>query len=172
MQENMKSDNKSKTSVKISVIGSGVVGSATGMGFSAKGNRVLFHDIDKSKLISLGMKGFATTEVVEEAVKSSQITLVCVPTPTVDKKVDVSCLYAATKSIGEALSEASDFHVIVFRSTAPPTTTRMQLIPLLEKYSGLRAGDDFGVCMNPEFLREKTPLEDFLNPDRIIIGEL
>jgi len=70
----------------------------------------------------------------------------------------------SAKSIGEELKTAKNFPVIAFRSTAPPQTTRTQLAPILEKYSGLKAGKDFGVCMNPEFLREKTPVEDFLNP--------
>jgi UDPglucose 6-dehydrogenase len=120
----------------------------------------------------LKMNGHKTTDKVEEAVKDSQVLFVCVPTPTINNKVDVSYLWNSAKSIGEGLRKAKDFPVIAFRSTAPPQTTRTQLIPLLEKYSRLKAGRDFGVCMNPEFLREKTPMEDFLNPERIVIGEL
>lgn len=158
--------------IKISVIGSGVVGQATGMGLSTRGHKVLFHDVDRNKLISLGLKGHETTEVIDEAVQNSEVIFVCVPTPTIDKKVDVHYLLDVARNIGGALRNATEFHVVVFRSTAPPTTTRTQLVPLLEKYSGLKAGEDFGVCMNPEFLREKTPLDDFLHPDRIVLGEL
>ncbi len=156
----------------LAVIGSGVVGSATGLGFAAKGHNVLFHDIDKEKLSTLKLKGHKITDDVEEAVQNSEVLFVCVPTPTIDGRVDVSYLKDSAKSIGEGLKKAKNFPVVAFRSTAPPQTTRTQLVPILEKYSGLKAGVDFGVCMNPEFLREKTPLEDFLNPERIVIGEL
>ncbi len=163
---------KKSPPMKVSVVGSGVVGSATGMGFSTLGHSVLFHDIDKSKLISLGLKGYKTTHLIGEAVQNSELILVCVPTPTVDRKVDVHYLLDSARAIGESLKGSTDFRVLVFRSTAPPTTTRNQLVPILEEHSGLIAGKDFGVCMNPEFLREKTPLDDFLHPDRIVIGEL
>jgi UDPglucose 6-dehydrogenase len=156
----------------LAIIGSGVVGSATGIGFASKGHNVLFHDIDENRLSMLKMNGHKITGDVGEAVQNSEVLFVCVPTPTVDGRVDVSYLCDSAKSIGEGLKKAKNFPVVVFRSTAPPQTTRLQLVPILEKYSGLKAGVDFGVCMNPEFLREKTPLEDFLNPERIVIGEL
>ncbi len=156
----------------IAIIGSGVVGSATGKGFAAKGHRVLFHDIDEKKLLALNMEGYKTSPSVEEVVQNSEILFVSVPTPTLNKRVDVSYLCNSARSIGEGLKQAKNSPVIAFRSTAPPQTTRTQLVPILEKYSGMEAGKDFGVCMNPEFLRETTPLNDFLHPDRIIIGEI
>ena len=157
---------------RISIIGSGVVGQATGKGFSVLGHPVLFHDIDTNKLKKLDVEGYKTTEIVDEAVQNSEIIFVCVPTPTIDRQVVVQYLRDCAISIGLALKDTSDFHVVVFRSTAPPTTVRTQLVPLLEQFSGLKASKDLGVCMNPEFLREKTPLDDFLHPDRIVIGEL
>lgn len=158
--------------MELAIVGSGVVGQATGVGFAFHGHNVLYHDIDEDKLLTLSGKGYETTRSVEDVVRNSDVVFVCVPTPTVDKKVDLSCLLASARSIGKALNKARNFTVIAFRSTVPPQTTRMQLVPVLEKYSGLKAGRDFGVCMNPEFLREKSPLEDFLNPDRIVIGVL
>jgi UDPglucose 6-dehydrogenase len=158
--------------MEIAIVGSGVVGQATGMGFAAHDNQVLFHDIDKKKLLTLSAKGYQTTSSISEAVQNSEITFVCVPTPTVNKKVDIGYLWDATRSIGAGLKKARDYPIIAFRSTAPPQTTRANLVPLLENSSGLEAGKDFGVCMNPEFLREKSPLDDFLHPDRIVVGEL
>ena len=163
---------KNELGMDLAVVGSGVVGQATGLGFVAHSRNVLFHDINETKLLNLNIKGHETTASVEEAVQNSEIVFVCVPTPTVGKKVDLSYLMVATRNIGKALRDAQNFPVIVFRSTVPPQTTRTQLVPLLERYSGLEAGRDFGVCMNPEFLREKSPLDDFLHPDRIVIGEL
>ena len=156
----------------LAVVGSGVVGRATGLGFVAHGSNVLFHDINQAKLLNLNIKGHETTDSVKEAVQNSEVVFVCVPTPTVGKKVDLNYLMTAARNIGRALKDAQGFPVIAFRSTVPPQTTRTQLVPILERYSGLEAGRDFGVCMNPEFLREKSPLDDFLHPDRIVIGEL
>ena len=157
--------------MKVSIIGSGIVGQATGMGLSSKGNQVLFHDIDRNKLRSLSEKGYETTDDVVEAVTSAEMLFICVPTPTVDKKLDLSYIQDCTENIGMILRKTGKYVVVIFRSTILPGTTRTKLIPCLESYSSMKAGADFGVCMNPEFLREKTPLEDFLNPSRIIIGE-
>jgi UDPglucose 6-dehydrogenase len=83
------------------------------------------------------------------------------------------------ENIGKALSEKSDYHVVVVKSTVVPKTTEDIAIPLLEKYSGKKAGEEFGVCMNPEFLTEiagtwssdKDYNKDFFTEDRIVIGE-
>jgi UDPglucose 6-dehydrogenase len=153
------------------IVGSGVVGQATGMVLALYGNTVLFNDVDKDKLLTLKKKGYETTGKFREAVCNSDVVFVCVPTPTVDNQVDLSCMKDCTKAIGEALKKADKYVVIAFKSTIPPRTTRTKLIPILEKYSGLKVGKDFGVCMNPEFLREQSSFNDFLNPSRIVIGE-
>ena len=157
--------------MKLAIIGSGVIGQATGIGFIEHGHQVIFHDIDHEKLLDLKMKGYNTTSDVQEALQTSEAAFICVPTPTVEKKIDVKYLLDSAKSVGEALRNSIDYHVVIFRSTAPPQTTRLNLLPVVEKYSGKKAGLDFGLCMNPEFLREKTALSDFLNPDRVVIGE-
>ncbi|MCJ7771039.1 nucleotide sugar dehydrogenase [Candidatus Bathyarchaeota archaeon] len=157
--------------VKASIIGSGVVGQATGMGLALNGNEVLFYDIDQKKLRDLEEKGYEITDNLTEAVTESDILFVAVPTPTVDKKIVLDIVQDCTKGIGKVLAETWKYVDVVYRSTIPPGTTRSKLIPGLENNSGLKAGKDFGVCMNPEFLREKTPLEDFLHPSRIVIGE-
>jgi UDPglucose 6-dehydrogenase len=157
--------------VKVSIIGSGIVGQATGMGLALNGNDVLFHDIDRKKLRDLKEKGYETSDNLTEAVTASDIIFVAVPTPTVDKKIVLDIVQDCTKSIGKVLAKTWKYVDVIYRSTIPPGTTRTKLTPGLENYSGLKAGKDFGVCMNPEFLREKTPLEDFLHPSRIVIGE-
>lgn len=149
-----------------------MVGRATGMGFSSFNNSVLFHDIDANKIAGLQQDGYFATAVCSEAVCNSDIVFVCVPTPTVNGRIDLSFITNCAEEVGNALKKAGQYVLVVFRSTIPPQTTSQKLVPILEKFSGLRAGLDFGVCMNPEFLREKTPLEDFMNPSRVIIGEL
>lgn len=156
---------------KISVIGSGIVGQATGMGFALQGISTLFHDVNRNKLSTLESKGYEITSEVEEVVSTSNIIFVCVPTPTVDNKLDLSIIEKSAKAIGKSLDKADEYVLVVFRSTMPPRTTRLKIIPILEKFSRLKTGLDFGVCTNPEFLREQSPLDDFLKPNRVIIGE-
>lgn len=156
---------------RISIFGSGIVGQATGMGFALQGISTLFHDINRNKLSILESKGYDITTEVEEVVCTSDIIFVCVPTPTINNKIDLSIIEKCSRAIGKSLEKAEEYVLVVFRSTIPPRTTRLKIIPILEKYSKLEAGIDFGVCTNPEFLREQSPLDDFLKPNRIIIGE-
>jgi UDPglucose 6-dehydrogenase len=158
--------------MKISVVGAGVIGQATGIGFFMKGNNVVFFDVDERKLEILEEKGYKTTEKIDYAIHNSDIVFVCVPSPTVDGSMDFSFLKGASVDIADALRHVSSYRLIVVRSTVLPSTTRRKVVPILEQHSELKAGKDFGVCMNPEFLREKSALQDFLNPSRIVIGEL
>jgi len=158
--------------LKISIIGSGVVGKATGQGFRKCGVKSIFCDIDRIKLEELKAEGCEATQNVEEAVKASEISFICVQTPTLKERIDLSYVRKAAEQVGKALREKDDYHLVAVRSTVVPTTTRKKIIPLLERYSGLRASRDFGVCYNPEFMREAYALEDFLNPWRIVIGQL
>lgn len=156
--------------LNISIIGSGIVGQATGIGFSRKGVNTLFHDIDKNKLLALQTRGYENTDNIDDVMYSSNIIFVCVPTPTINNNIDLSIIEKCTEEIGRSLGKFKKHPLIVFRSTMPPQTTRTKLIPILEKYSKMRAGMDFGVCTNPEFLREQSPLDDFLESNRIVIG--
>jgi GDP-mannose 6-dehydrogenase len=105
------------------------------------------------------------------AVMESDITLVCVGTPTgPDGECDLKYLRMAAEQIGSALAAKNEYHVVVFRSTVPPKTTRDRLIPILEEASGKLSGRDFGVCFNPEFLRESSAIKDFYEPPKTVIG--
>jgi UDPglucose 6-dehydrogenase len=163
---------KKVKATRISIIGSGVVGEATGRVFHMQGHDVLFHDINQGKLDALANDGCAVTASVAEAVHHADVVFICVPTPTVNQTFDCSFVETAATDIGRALADAEDYKIVVVRSTVLPSTTRGKVLPLLEKYSRRQAGRDFGVCMNPEFLREKTALQDSLHPSRIVIGEL
>jgi len=157
--------------IGISIIGSGVVGQATGIGLYTHGHDLVFFDIDKRKLEDLRERGYTTAETIFEAVERSSISMISVPTPTVDKRIDLTYVKAAVREVAEALKRKKTYHLVVIRSTVLPYTTRHIVIPILEKQSGLKAGKDFGLCMNPEFLREAYALADFLNSPVIVIGE-
>jgi len=158
--------------VKVSIIGCGVVGKATGQGLRKRGIRSIFCDIDPMRLEGVRAEGCEATENVEKAVKASEISFICVQTPTFKERMDLGYIRKVTEQVGKGLREKDDYHLIAVRSTVLPTTTRKKIIPSLERLSGLKASKDFGVCYNPEFMREATALEDFLNPWRIVIGQL
>ena len=158
--------------MRIAIVGSGVVGRATGTVFHMCGNEVYFYDVDRNRLKTLQKEGYNVVDSLFCAVKKSDVVFVCVPTPTVDGKFAFDYVNDAVTGIGRALSLLDGYRVVVVRSTVLPTTTRCKVVPILERCSGLRAGKGFGVCMNPEFLREKNAFEDSLNPARIVVGEL
>ena len=163
---------KKKKMERISIIGSGWVGTIIGKGLIELGNEVIFYDVVDKELPEF-------TKDINYAVRDSSISFVCVPTPTMKGEIDLSYVKEATENIGKVLSEKSDYHVVVVKSTVVPKTTEDVVIPILEKYSGKKAGEDFGVCMNPEFLTEisgswskdKSTKKDFFSEDRIVIGE-
>ena len=114
---------------------------------------------------------YATTDT-EEAIQGSEISLICVGTPSMQNgRLDLKYVRNVCEKIGEALKNKSDFHVVVVRSTMLPGSTRNVVIPTLEEYSGKQSGQDFGVCINPEFLREGTSVYDFYHPPKTVIGE-
>jgi len=157
---------------RISIIGSGWVGTIIGKGFAGMGYEVIFYDVVNKDLPNF-------TKDINYAIENSAISIICVPTPTTPEGIDLSYLKEATKNIGIALANKEENHLVVVKSTVVPKTTEEVVIPILEKYSGKKAGDDFGVCMNPEFLTEiagtwteaKDFNRDFFTEDRIVIGE-
>ncbi len=113
----------------------------------------------------------ATTDVVE-ATNATDVSLICVGTPSqLNGNLDLSYVRRVCEEIGAALKEKLGFHVVVARSTMLPGTMRNVVIPTLESASGKRAGVDFGVCNNPEFLREGTAVYDYYNPPKTVVGE-
>jgi len=156
----------------ISIIGAGWVGTRIGQGFNKLGHVVRYYDIvDKSEL-----PGF--TRSLNQAVLSTSISFICVPTPTVHGEIDLQYITSACSSVGSALKAKKEYHVVVIKSTVVPGTTDMTLIPILERASGRQIPDDFGVCVNPEFITQishtwnadKEYERTFFNEDRIVIG--
>jgi len=163
---------------KISVIGSGWVGENTGRGLLDLGHDVIFHDISEEKVEKLRNEGLEATTSLEEAVLDSDASFLCVPTPTEDSSINLDYLEKAVNDLGEVLGGVDGYHLVVVKSTVVPTTTEELVIPRLESVSGKEVGDNFGVCMNPEFMTEisnswtdKNGFEKSFSSDRIVIGE-
>jgi UDPglucose 6-dehydrogenase len=157
--------------LNIGIFGSGVVGFATGRGLIDKGHKVKFLDVSPARVEALRKQGYDATLDPKEVVLSSELVFIIVPTPSVNESVDLSYIEVATANIGKALKIKKGYTIIIPKSTIPPLTCEQVIIPLLEQESGLRVGKDFGLVFNPEFLRENYAYEDFVNPDRIVVGE-
>ncbi|MEO3853617.1 nucleotide sugar dehydrogenase [Acrocarpospora sp. B8E8] len=178
--------------MRISVFGLGYVGCVTAACLAARGHQVVGVDVNplKVELINRGQAPIveerigdltaemvtsgalrATTDVAE-AVSATEISLVCVGTPSAPNgSLSTTYLERVAEEIGAALAGQGRRHTIVFRSTMLPRTCTDLLIPILERASGLTAGTDFGVAVNPEFLREGTSVKDFFDPPKTVIGE-
>lgn len=159
------------TKLKLSIIGSGVVGQATGKGFASKGFEINFIDVNPTiinKLQDAGFKAYLASD--PNIPNDSDISIFTVPTPTISGEIQLNYLKLAARDLGKRLAKMKKYHLAVVRSTVPPGTTE-SIIKILEKYSGKKVGSDFGVCMNPEYLREVSAVEDFANPWIVVIGE-
>ncbi|GBE18912.1 UDP-glucose 6-dehydrogenase TuaD [archaeon BMS3Abin16] len=173
----------------ICVVGTGYVGLVTGVCFASQGHTVTCVDIDEKRvddinqgippIYEIGLedllkevlekKRLTATTDLKAAVQGSEISFICVGTPSgLLGDIDLRFIEQVGRDIGRYLIDK--YHVIVMKSTVVPGTTEFSLIPLIESTSGKKAGKDFGVAMNPEFLREGTAIEDFLHPDRIVVG--
>lgn len=155
---------------QILVVGSGVVGVATGKGFSRKGHAVTYVDINQERIYQLRQEGLQATTAVNVNWQNVDVVMLTVSTPTVNDRVLLDHIKAAAQDVGRGLAQTDKFVVVVVRSTVPPTTTEQCLTPILEQASGKQAGVDFGVCMNPEFLRQKTAVQDFDRPWITVLG--
>lgn len=177
--------------MKIAIFGLGYVGAVTGACLAKKGHLITGVDINKDKvdainkgrspviekglnrLISSAVKNktFSAAASAKEAVLKTDIGVVCVGTPSMASgAIDTGQLKAVIKEIGSALKGLDRFYIVVIRSTALPGTIEGALIPILEQASGGKSGRDFGICANPEFMREGNSLEDFYKPAKTIIG--
>ena len=175
----------------ISVFGLGYVGCVSAACLASRGHRVVGVDVNPDKMSALRQGtspiveaeiGDLTAAVVaagnlvvtsdaHEAVLATDVSLICVGTPSAAGGALLTrYLEEVTAEIGAALRDKDGWHVVVYRSTMVPGTCEGLLIPLLEDASGKRAGVDFGVCVNPEFLREGTSVRDFLDPPKTVVG--
>lgn len=160
---------------KIMIVGSGVVGQATGKALIKKGHEVLFVDKNIETISRMRRDGFEARLPYELKDATADFSMFCVPTKSrIDGSVNLNNLGIAAANHGRWLGRKNDsvWHIVVIRSTVPPGTTRGIMLKLIEKYSGLKAGRDFGLCVHPEFLRSKSSEEDSLHPWATVIGEL
>jgi UDPglucose 6-dehydrogenase len=175
--------------MNISIIGTGYVGLVSGACLADRGHNVVCVDIDKRKVDSInsgqapihelglpellkrnvGSRLSATMDLAA-AVAGSDITFIAVGTPAVDGHIDLRFVEQAAAEIGRALRDKKNYHTLVVKSTVIPGSTDGVVRQSAEKASGKVAGRDFGLGMNPEFLTEGRAIEDFMTPDRIVIG--
>jgi UDPglucose 6-dehydrogenase len=160
----------------ICIIGSGIVGTIIGCGFEQLGHDVTFYDINPVRIAQLQPDHSATTDL-KEALETSSVSFICVPTPFHDG-FDASYLISAVESAGRHLADQDGYHLLVVKSTVLPTTTERIVIPRMRACRNV--GEDLGICVNPEFLTEISKTwtgdgcfsKDFFSEDRIVIGEL
>ena len=162
---------------RVLTVGAGVVGHAEGIALREHGHTVAFTDVDEAVLSERRTEGFETMPMTELSLEAVDVVLVSVSTPTSAGEIDLRSLEAAVATIGGALGRASSsepgrYRVVVVRSTVPPGTTEDIVIPLLEAEAGLQAGLDFGVCVSPEFLRQRMAVSDSVAPRLVVIGQL
>jgi len=183
----------SSPAMKISVLGLGYVGAVSAGCLAQDGHEVIGVDPERTKvdlinsgrspIIEKGIGEIVTEQVaagklrasndVAAAVRHTDLVLVCVGTPSLPNGgIDLRYIRRVCEQIGQTLKSHDGAPVIVMRSTMLPGTMRDVVIPLLEKASGKKAGEEFGVCINPEFLREGTAVHDYYHPPKTVIGEI
>ncbi|WP_020589304.1 nucleotide sugar dehydrogenase [Desulfobacter curvatus] len=176
----------------ISIFGLGYVGAVSAACLAKEGHQVIGVDPVKVKvdIVNSGRTPIIEKDIgdiiesvvaegklsavsdAKEAIEKTDLSLVCVGTPSqLNGNLDTSFVRRVCENIGAALKEKDAFHVVVIRSTILPGTINTVVIPVLETSSGKVAGKDFGVCNNPEFLREGTAVYDFYHPPKTVIGE-
>lgn len=154
----------------IVIVGAGVVGQATGKGFAKQGHQLTYVDVDTRKIQQLVAQGLRAMTASEVDWNEQEIVMLTVSTPTIQERLILDHLKAATYNVGKGLATTDNYITVVVRSTVPPTTTEKMLTPILEEASGKRAGVDFGVAFNPEFLRQRTSEQDFDRPWITVLG--
>jgi GDP-mannose 6-dehydrogenase len=177
--------------MKLGIFGLGYVGCVSAACFAEAGHDVIGVDVNalkvdiinggRSPLVEPGIEALIARNVeagrlratidCEEAIADSDVSLVCVGTPgNPNGSLDLTYVKRACQQIGSALSSKGRYHVVAIRSTMLPGTIEGTVVPTLEVYSGKKAGRDFGIAVNPEFLREGTSIVDFANPPFTLIG--
>jgi GDP-mannose 6-dehydrogenase len=177
--------------MRVSVFGLGYVGCVSAASFAGDGHEVVGVDVkaDKVAAINAGRSPIvepgldellarcsaegrlrATTDTAE-AIRDTEVSLLCVGTPSrKNGSLDLTYLERVSEQVGAALKDKAGYHVVVVRSTVLPGTTHGVVIPALERESGKKYGEGFGVSVNPEFLREGTALKDFRKPPLTLVG--
>lgn len=179
--------------MRVSVFGLGYVGTVTGACLAERGHQVVGVDInaDKVRMVNEGISPIVEKRIDEiikdvassgrlratsdphEAVLESDVALICVGTPSAaNGDLETRIVFEVARQIGSALVKKNDYFVVAVRSTVLPGTVEDGIVPILEQESAKSARSDFGVCMNPEFLREGSAVDDFYNPPKTVIGEL
>jgi GDP-mannose 6-dehydrogenase len=179
--------------LKISVFGMGYVGTVSAGCFARDGHEVVGVDPVRAKtdlinsgrspiieaeigeIVANAVKGgrLRATDDQEEAIQNTELSFVCVGTPSqANGNLDLTYIRRVCELIGDAIKKKTARHTVVIRSTILPGTMRGIIIPILEECSGKKAGVDFGVCNNPEFLREGSAVRDFDAPPKTVIGEV
>src|SRR5438477_1911952 len=177
--------------MRVSVFGLGYVGSVSAASFAADGHVVVGVDVNADKVAAInagrspivepGLDDLLARNAAEgrlrattntaEAIADTEVSLLCVGTPSrKNGSLDLAYLERVSEAVGAALSATSSYHVVVVRSTVLPGTTHGVVIPALERTSGKKYGEGFGVSVNPEFLREGTALKDFRKPPLTLVG--
>jgi GDP-mannose 6-dehydrogenase len=177
--------------MRISVFGLGYVGAVSAACLARDGHQVVGVDPNDTKvalinsgrspIIEQGLSDLIRGAVADgrlkavtdarTAVAESNLSMVCVGTPSEPNgSLNLQFVRAVCKEIGACLRSKREYHTVAIRSTILPGTMRRTVIPELEAASGLKAGEDFGVCNNPEFLREGTAIQDYDNPAKTVIG--
>lgn len=176
---------------KISIFGLGYVGTVMAACLARAGHLVTGVDTNRTKveifnqgrspiiekdldpLIAAGVREgrLRATADGRASILDSDISFICVGTPSnPNGSLDLKFIERVTFEIAEVLKDKTGPHIIAIRSTVLPGTTEMTVIPILERVSGKKAGRDFGVIVNPEFLRESSAVDDFYNPPKTVIG--
>ncbi len=178
--------------MKINIFGLGYVGSVSAACLANEGHDVLAIDVNptkigiinsgKSPIVEKGLdeaicqavrkgKLIAVLNSTKEQMKAD-ISIICVGTPSNENgSLNLKSIKRVSQQIGHKLKNYNSYHVVNIRSTILPGTTEKCIIPILEKHSGKKAGRDFGICVNPEFMREGSSLQDFYNPAFTLIGQ-
>ncbi|MHA2308370.1 MAG: UDP-glucose dehydrogenase family protein [Candidatus Heimdallarchaeaceae archaeon] len=177
--------------MNIGIIGTGYVGLVSGVCFASKGHKVFCADVipekietinnGKSPIFEEGLDDLlqsalesqlleATTDV-DYVIEKSDVIFICVGTPSLpDGSMNYEYVEEAARNIGRILKKQQKFKVVIVKSTCIPGTTSNHVGPIIEQESGLKVQFGFGLGMNPEFLREGVAVNDFLYPDRVVIG--
>ena len=175
--------------MRVSIVGSGYVGTTVAGCLADMGHEVYNIDIDEDIVSSInegetpihepgldalisaygGKSLQATTEY--DVVAETDLTILALPTPSEeDGSIDLTAMKAGIESVGEAIADKDGYHLVVVKSTVVPGTTEETLRPILEDASGKTDGEEIGLAVNPEFQREGTAVEDFMEPDKIVLG--